>query len=840
VRCALAIALVLACSAHDRGPERPGAAPSAVVAPGLRLPEGVTPLSYDLRLELDPDRDRFEGHAEIRVHLAAPADHFWIHADHLQIARATFSGGTLTALPVVGDQMTAFSFGRTVTEPDVTISFDYTGSVGFDEEGVFRERADGRWYLYTQGQSVFARRILPCFDEPRFKTPWTVKLVVPQAAVALANMPQTGERALPDGRREVAFAETPAMPSYLLAVAVGPFELVDAGTVGRNKVPVRVAALAGQRGRVGVVRAQLPRIVDAAERLLDDALPLQKLDLVVVPHLFGAMENPGLITFDEPALVGDATRTAFAHHFARMAAHEIIHQWFGNLVTPAWWDDLWLAESFASWFGDRIAIELGAISDPDLEYAHQRRAALDADGEADAKPIRRRIEHNEDPDNAFDAISYSKGEIVLSMFDASVPSWTRSVRDLLVAHRSHAMATKDLLAVLVDDDTRAALLDAIDHTGAPIVEMSLRCAPNGVVDARVREGRTVPVCLAHAGGTVCKIVHAAATFELTGCPTWIRPNRHAGYYEVVWKSDAPLGPLPPITELGPRELLAWGDDLAVALGRGDLDAAHAIAAIQRLSASTDPYALLAAVAVAHALDPFFTDATRPAWTKFLAARFAPRLTANGLLGAHKTIELELRAELTELVPAADVPADTTRAAARELDLLISRSLPDPALAAFAAPIGGHALFDHLAQLARGSHDLDIRHAAIEALGKLGPDQLDHALEFFLHSPDLTGEEAWPAVAGYLDRASTRAAAWRTVSTHLSKIVSRMTVDEAPAVIASCASLCEPTSHADVASAFEPRLHDIAEGRQNLDKALATIDRCVARRARAGDLAHALP
>jgi alanyl aminopeptidase len=594
---------------------------------------------------------------------------------------------------------------------------------------------------------------------------------------------------------------------------------------------VRVAALAGQRDRVGVVRAELPAVVDAAEKLLDTALPLAKLDLVVVPHFFGAMENPGLITFDEGVLVaksGDASRTAFRHHFTRTAAHEIVHQWFGDLVTPAWWDDLWLAESFASWLGDRIAGTLGAFGDVDLEYAHRRHAALEADSEPDAKPLRRRIEHNEDPDNGFDAIAYEKGEVVLEMFAHARPAFDDTVKTLLRQHRNSTVTTKDLLALL-DADAAAALADSIDHAGAPIVELTSSCKE---IDARVRDHRIVPMCITYDTGGECKLVNGTAAFAVAGCTTWISGNHDAGYYQVAWQ---PKAPLPPVAQLGHREVLALGDDLADALGRGDIRAPDAIVAITHLARSGDPYAQLAALAIARALDPFFDDATRTAWNKFLADRFAPRLTTTAVLAPKTPVETELRDDLAELVPPSALPAETVRAAARELE-----ARPDPAIAAFAAPVAGRAGFDRLARLARTTTDPDVREAAVAALGAFGADQIDRALDFFIATPDVTAEDAWPAVSGFFDRASTRAAAWRATSAKLPKIISRMSADEAPAVLATVASLCDSTSRAEVVAALTPRLHDIVDGRAHFDKALAKIDRCIARRAHAGDVAHALP
>jgi alanyl aminopeptidase len=183
---------------------------------------------------------------------------------------------------------------------------------------LFRQQSGEHWYLFSQGESVFARRITPCFDEPRFKTPWRLTLVVPKQHAALANTLE--ESVTVEGaKKRVRFAETPVMASYLLTIAVGPFDVVDAGTVGKQKIPVRVAVHAGAGKQVSVVASKLPAIVAALEAYVGEPLPLTKLDLVGVPQFFGAMENPGLITFEEPMLIGKASKQRAAACRARAA-----------------------------------------------------------------------------------------------------------------------------------------------------------------------------------------------------------------------------------------------------------------------------------------------------------------------------------------------------------------------------------------------------------------------------------------------------------------------------------------------------------------------------------------
>src|SRR4029079_13594091 len=378
--------------APTTAPAAPAAGAIVAAPPGLRLGDGVTPLSYHLTLELDPSRDSFKGRVAITLSVAQPTAQIWLHAVDLDLERATIAikGRTFpVTMPAGGErwQMRGFALPRTVGPSDggVVPAIDYTGHVvdlsrpnGKDEEGLFRQRANGRWYLYSQAESIFARRITPCFDEPRWQPAWRLTVIAPANQVALGNAPIATSRVVRDRRVEVRFAEIAALPSYLLAVAVGPFDLVDLGKLGRGGIRVRLPVPLRDSDRTGPARRDIPRIIDALETYLDAPVPAPKLDLVAVPEFFGAMENTGLITFDSNILVG-------GYNIVSVASHELAHQWFGNLVTPAWWDELWLSEAFATWMERRI-VQASGVAWP-LYNRNVRVRALSADDQVDATPL---------------------------------------------------------------------------------------------------------------------------------------------------------------------------------------------------------------------------------------------------------------------------------------------------------------------------------------------------------------------------------------------------------------------------------------------------------------------
>jgi alanyl aminopeptidase len=877
------VALVAACGVaigaacgHAAPPPPPRVVPvdaAPPAAPTLRLPTDVVPTGYDLTLELDPESDTFHGKVAIHAAVNTATDRVYLHAVDLDITSARAGDATLDAIP--GDApvgMRGFKLPHVVPAgAEVELDLAYTGSTTGDQQGLFRQAVAGRWYLYAQAESVFARRIAPCFDEPRFKAPWTVTLVVPTGDAALANGPQQSERKLADGRREVHFAPTAPIASYLLSVAVGPFEVVELGPIGRANIPLRVAVPAGQRDSAGLAAAWTGKLVATLETYFDQPIPMPKLDLVAVPEFFGAMENPGLVTVVAGVLLGDsgdATTSDAGRHLARILAHELAHQWLGNTVTPPWWDDLWLSEASASWLGDKIAGELGAFDDSPLRTALARARALEADAEPDAQPLHRRVDRGDDPEAGFDAIAYDKGGAVLAMIErtAGADAMRTAVRALVHDHAGGTATTADFVAAVaaVSPDAGKALGSYVDHVGTPIVDLELRCTGAPRVDAAVRRGVVaVPVCVRYAAGsgaaTACALVDGHAELPLsaaTGCPSWVTGNADGiGYYEVAWNSvgSGPMAPLPAQT---PAERLVYGSDIAAAVVRGDIAVTAALAELRRLAAGHDPYGDLAATAIARALEPSVDDATSPRWGDYLAAQFAHRLTAAAMLEPASPALRELRDRLVELVPGEHLPAATVQRARGELDRAIARLAPArptggrpkalpvidveriELLAAIAAPSGGPRLFDALVARAKAATDDDTRFALVSALGRFGPDLVDRAVSLVLDHA-LAPPLGWVAVRGYLERDATRAAAWVAIAPRAGELLAMLGPGDITELVESAGGLCSTAERDAVASTLEPHVGDIPDGRHALDHALARVDRCAARRARGAGVAAAL-
>ena len=383
-----------------------------------RLGDAVRPAAQAIALELDPAREDYRGTVEIDLEVAREVPAIRLHARGQVIERAELrvAGAAprpLAATPGAAD-IVALGDGQPIPPGGARLTIAFTQKFNTQAVALYKTVAGGEPYLFTQFEAADARGAFPCFDEPAFKIPFRVRVRVPDGIDVIANTLVESEESA-GGFRTVVFRETKPLPSYLLALAVGRFDYVE---VPGMSVPGRIVTPRGQGALGRVAAAETPAILAELERWFDSKYPYDKLDLVAVPEFWaGAMENPGLITFADGSLLpGEAPTAGQLRRLIQVTAHEIAHIWFGDLVTMAWWDDLWLNESFADWLGDKTTDRLR----PDLGTGRAELGDIDAlmttDSRPSAGPIR---QPDADPEAMMQAVglAYAKGKAVLGMVE---------------------------------------------------------------------------------------------------------------------------------------------------------------------------------------------------------------------------------------------------------------------------------------------------------------------------------------------------------------------------------------------------------------------------------------
>ncbi len=531
-----------------------------------RLPAWQAPLHYRLALDLDPRGDSFTGSVSIDVRLDKPTAAFVLHAADLRIERAEVVAGERHPLspslrPAAGPGQDAEELvliaPRELPVGTVTLNIDYQGAPSEGLSGLFRVREGDAAYLFTQFEPADARHMLPCFDDPIHKVPFDVRVTAPKDDAVFANAPLEAQKPVEGGAKtEHVFATSERMPTYLLALAVGPLEARDGA---RAPVPIRAIAPRGKSDRT-VLALQV-----AAEQLaiLSDYFgspyPYAKLDLVAVPNFgAGAMENAGLITFSEEYLVMDASAPASAQRdMALVMAHEIAHHWFGNLVTMKWWDDLWLNEGFATYAETLVVDRWRPEMRPELELLHWIGWVMDVDALASARAVRQPVSNIHQAEEAFDPITYVKGAAVIRMLHRWIgdEAFRAGLRSYMAEHAWGNAGAEDLFRALSHSSGKRVgdvASSFLDQPGVPLVKATLHCerkqAPRVELEQQRYRGVSgappdaslwrIPVCVAWPrGGQLDKscavLEERRAELELstTACPAWILPNAgYDGYY----------------------------------------------------------------------------------------------------------------------------------------------------------------------------------------------------------------------------------------------------------------------------------------------------------------------
>jgi alanyl aminopeptidase len=398
------------------------AQPPDPAPPALRLPDGARPLRYAVTLTVVPGQERARGEIAIDIELTREHAVLWLNAaDSLSVKRGIVVGHDVQVLSG-HEQFVGFAFTPPLSAGRHRLMLDYEAEQSRNAtRGIFTLQDAGAWYSMTHFEPTSARRAFPCFDEPSFKVPWQLTLRVPRDTIAYANT--TGVDAPDDepGMKRVRFRTTRPLPSYLVAFAVGPWQTVELARAGLRPTPMRIIVPNGRRADAAFAAGAFPRLFEHTERWFGIPHPYEKLDHIAIPLTVGfAMENAGLITYGSPTLLAKpgADSPRFRRIAANIGAHEIAHQWFGNLVSPMWWDDLWLNEAFASWFAEKIVDRWQPDYERGTIRVHERAEAMMEDALPSARRIREPIVVHGDIRAAFDTITYQKGATVIEMFEA--------------------------------------------------------------------------------------------------------------------------------------------------------------------------------------------------------------------------------------------------------------------------------------------------------------------------------------------------------------------------------------------------------------------------------------
>jgi puromycin-sensitive aminopeptidase len=472
------------------------------------LPTAVRPILYDLTLRPDLQKFTFSGEETIDVSITHVTNSIVLNSDEIEVqeTRLTLANGsTVTPASIDFDakeETVMFTFKDELTSGEASLYIRFTGELNDKLRGFYRSKytdADGneKYLATTQFEATDARRAFPCWDEPAIKAKFKVTLLIPSNLAAVSNMDIVAATEVEPGVKKLEFAETPTMSTYLLAFIVGELRSVE--KKADNGTIVRVWTTPGKEEQGRFALDVSVDLLAYFNEYFGIPYPLDKMDHLAIPDFAaGAMENWGAITYREIAILVDPKNSSAGTKqiVASIVSHEMAHQWFGNLVTMAWWDALWLNESFASWMGDKAVDHLFPEWDTWTSFvSSDTNRALSLDGLKNSHPIHQEVKNPAEIGQLFDAISYSKGGSVLRMLEdfLGADQFQQGLHNYLTKHSYDNAETGDLWDALAaaSGEPVSEMMDSwLNQTGYPYLDANIGRGDTGI-EVSVQQRRFV-------------------------------------------------------------------------------------------------------------------------------------------------------------------------------------------------------------------------------------------------------------------------------------------------------------------------------------------------------------
>ena len=869
-------------AASDRAEKR--------ASPQGQLPDTVVPHHYSLNLRIDPEQDSFTGSVTIDVEVHKPVRQLWLHGERIRpltVQLHTDKASIDLQYKEMGNSgVVRLKSNKTILPQKARLILTWEADFNQQLLGLYKVWDNGRPYVVSQFQPVSARQAFPGFDEPRFKTTYDVSLEIPAHLKGFTNTPQSGQIALPDGFKRLTFDTSKPLPTYLTAFAVGDFDVVEYEPIAANDIrdtaiPLRGITVKGKGAGLEYALANTAAILTPLERYFGTPYPYQKLDLVAVPDFAaGAMENPGLITYREQLLLlGDAPSYRRQRNFAELHAHELAHQWFGNLVTMPWWDDIWLNEAFATWLAVKTADQWRPDFEFDRQILHDGHWVMDKDALASSRQVREPVTNNDVIGNAFDAITYQKGGAVLQMMSRFIGEdhFRRGIqlhmKRFAFGHAGAFQFIDSLAQVSEKGGVKASFISFLAQPGLPAVNLQWQCDSDGVnievsqqrflVDIRhdfdvSAKQWGLPICMtlvADKGQShrVCRLLESRSQrFAVPGdCPAAVMPNANGdGYYRYRFDKTGWQTLLANLDHLTPGEQYSVANNLAAAFQVGDVDATFYLGAAAQFVKAKAWDLQVAPLRQLQYIDRYIvSDDEKPQLKRYLSGLYKPVMDELGLVAdteadkANPVATALLRRRVASFMALRMDEPSINQAflkAAKayigfEGDGKLNEAAITQDLAQTAMTVGvrklGAPYFEALQVILEQSSDSAFRQRAIYALGSTTDPELAEAARGMLMSGTLKNNERPFILYAQLRYEENLAGIFDWVQSYLgllSNVLPQQVLVYAPVV---ARGFCDADKAEQVQQFFDKAIGHLTGMKQHLDSTVEQIRNCAAIKAR---------
>ncbi|HEY6349875.1 MAG TPA: M1 family metallopeptidase [Candidatus Angelobacter sp.] len=854
----------------------------AALALGQRLPQDVIPQDYNLMFTPDLASAAFTGDETIQVMLSRPTSSITLNSAEIEFQKTTVTqnGSTMEArvsLDAEKEQATLTVPAQLAAGP-ASIRIQFSGVLNDKLRGFYLATTRLRRYATTQFESTDARRAFPSFDEPALKATFEITLVVDKGDTAISNGRIVSDTPGPgDGKHTLKFSPTPRMSTYLVAMAVGDFQCNEGESEG---ISVRVCGTPDKKPLGEVALRYAEEILKYYNQYYGIKYPFGKLDVIGVPDFeAGAMENTGAIFYRESLLFIDDKNSSVKSHadVFLVLAHEMAHQWFGDLVTMKWWDNIWLNEGFANWMEKKPMQALHPEWNAMLEAVKDSDQALHTDALRSTHPIRARAETPDEINELFDSISYDKGAAVMRMIESYVTPevFRRGVNSYLRKFQYSNATAEDFWTTMAQASGRPVdriMPTFVNLPGVPLVKVKAECVtlaaqkttttrgkkkrmrkpaqPHPKTEITISQQRyfgdgstdstnqlwLIPVCIkTDDNKPFCQLIgEKQQVVPVVGCSNWVFTNANAvGYFRTEY-DPAIFKKLTDVTMTGltaaERMSLINDESALVAAGKEKigslLDLVSAVSSDQE-SAVVDSYA--PALEAIH--DHLLTDASREAYHSWLRAAFRPMLAKIGWSPAPGENEdlRSLRAALVVILGKDAEDPETIRESTRiARQYLQTPDSVDPTLAGsilrVAASAGDNVLLDEYLNSMRHMTAPEQYYNVGQSLSEFHGAQLVERVLQLAVSEESRNQDAPHLISEVLSNPANQVAAWQWIKSHWTEVEKKITMSSGGEIIHASSSFCDAAHRDDVQHFFTE--HKVSSAERGLKQATERINSCI--------------
>ena len=839
------------------------AAAAFSIAPAQRLPGGATPENYKLTFTPNLEKAKFDGEETVSIRVLKSTSEITLNAVDIDFHDVTItsSGSTQTAevSPKKDMEMVVLTVEKPLAAGAATIHITYSGTLNDEMRGFYLGKDDqGRKYAATQFEATDARRAFPSFDEPAYKATFDITAVADKGQVAISNQKIASDTPGPGEKHTVRFATTVKMSAYLAALVVGNFEYIEGTADG---IPIRVYSTPGKKEMGKFALDSAEHILSYYDKYFSIQYPYGKLDLIGLPDFSaGAMENTGCITFREVILLIDEKQGSIdlKKDIASVIAHEMAHQWFGDLVTMKWWDDVWLNEGFATWMSSKPIESWKPEWNLNLDAVSETDATLNTDSLANTRPIHQAADTPAQIQELFDGIAYGKAAAVLRMLESYLGKETfRAGVNAYIQRHPYANATAE---DFWDAQTKTSkkpvdqiMPTFVQQAGVPIIDVKAQCSGSSTAVAleqrRYYYDREkfqapddqlweIPICMKDSAGNgtpQCRLLtKRSEKFTMSGCSNWVLGNAGAtGYYRVGYQPDAVRALASDAeSKLSPAERIALQTDIWASVRVGREPVGDYLALAQGLGSDRNRAVIENVLERLHYIAEYLvTDNDRESYRVWLRQYLSPILKDVGW--ESKPSESDEQRTLRDRVfyalgydardPVVLAQADKIAAQALENPASVDRGLAASAFR-LAALNGDDAFYDKLLAALKNAKSPEEYYMALFALPQFSDPRLIQRTLDYAISPDVRSQDALQLIGSVMQNPAGEELAWDFVLAHWNAVQKAGGPFASAEIVGATSSFCDTHMRDQVSDFF--KAHKIEAAERTYRQSIERINDCV--------------